>query len=108
MDYSQIKFDSNGLIPAIIQDADTGQVLMLGWMNHLALEKTLKTGLITFWSRSRNKIWTKGETSGNFLSLKGTFIDCDQAAFLFMAKPAGPTCHTGNISCFFTEIVPKN
>ncbi|MBW6472026.1 MAG: phosphoribosyl-AMP cyclohydrolase [Anaerolineaceae bacterium] len=104
MDVSKLKFDQNGLIPAIIQDNDTQQVLMLGWMNITALEKTLETGLITFWSRSRKKLWTKGETSGNYLSMQKMFVDCDQDSLLFLAKPAGPTCHTGNTSCFYTEI----
>lgn len=104
MDFSKLKFNQDGLIPAIIQDIDTRQVLMLGWMNLFSLQKTLDTGLITFWSRSRGKLWIKGESSGNFLYLKNLFVDCDQDSLLFLAKPAGPTCHTGNISCFFTEI----
>ncbi len=107
MDVSKLKFDQNGLIPAIIQDNDTKQVLMVGWMNTVALEKTLETGLITFWSRSRKKLWTKGESSGNFLSMKKMFVDCDQDSLLFLAKPAGPACHTGNTSCFYTEINPQ-
>ncbi len=104
MDYSKFKFDPNGLIPAIIQDSDSRQVLMVGWMNTKALQKTLDTGRITFWSRSRSQLWTKGESSGNYLLLKKMFVDCDQDTLLCLAKPAGPTCHTGNISCFFTEI----
>lgn len=108
MDLSQLKFDQNGLIPAIIQDDDTKQVLMVGWMNMVALEKTLETGLITFWSRSRKKLWTKGESSGNYLSLKKLFVDCDQDSLLCLAIPAGPTCHTGNTSCFFTEFNPQS
>lgn len=107
MDISKLKFDQNGLIPAVIQDNVTQQVLMVGWMNAIALEKTLETGLITFWSRSRNKLWTKGESSGNYLSLQKLFVDCDQDSLLCLAKPAGPTCHTGNSSCFFTEFNPQ-
>jgi phosphoribosyl-AMP cyclohydrolase len=107
MDVSQLTFDQNGLIPAVIQDHDTKQVLMVGWMNTIALEKTLETGLITFWSRSRKKLWTKGESSGNYLSLQKMFVDCDQDSLLCLAKPAGPTCHTGNTSCFFTEFNPQ-
>lgn len=107
MDVSKLKFDQNGLIPAVIQDHDTKQVLMVGWMNMIALEKTLDTGLITFWSRSRKKLWTKGESSGNFLSLQQLFVDCDQDSLLCLAKPAGPICHTGNTSCFFTEFNPQ-
>ncbi len=104
MDVSTLKFDQNGLIPAIIQDIDSRQVLMVGWMNSIALEKTMQTGLITFWSRSRKKLWTKGESSKNYLYMQKIFVDCDLDTLLFLAKPAGPTCHTGNISCFFTEI----
>jgi phosphoribosyl-AMP cyclohydrolase len=104
MDFSTLKFNHSGLIPAIIQDIDTRQILMLGWMNLFSLQKTLDTGLVTFWSRSREKLWTKGESSGNFLYLKKMAVDCDQDSLLFLVKPAGPTCHTGNISCFFTEI----
>jgi phosphoribosyl-AMP cyclohydrolase len=104
MDLSQIKYDQNGLVPSIIQDVESGKILMLGWMNADALNKTLETGLITFWSRSRKKLWTKGETSGNYLRLQKMFVDCDQDSLLFTVIPAGPTCHTGNISCFYTEI----
>ena len=104
MDFSTLKFDQSGLIPAIIQDIDSRQVLMLGWMNPFSLQKTLDTGLVTFWSRSREKLWTKGESSGNFLFLKKMFVDCDQDSLLILAKPAGPTCHTGNISCFYDQI----
>jgi phosphoribosyl-AMP cyclohydrolase len=104
MDMPTLKFDQTGLIPAIIQDIDSRQVLMVGWMNTTALEKTIQTGLITFWSRSRKKLWTKGESSENYLYMQKMFIDCDRDTLLFLAKPAGPTCHTGNISCFYTEI----
>lgn len=104
MDFSTLKFDQSGLIPAIIQDIDSRQVLMLGWMNLFSLQKTLDTGLITFWSRSREKLWTKGESSGNFLFLKKMFVDCDQDSLLLLVNPTGPTCHTGNISCFFHQI----
>ena len=76
---------------------------MLGWMNQEAIQKTNETGLVTFWSRSRQKLWTKGESSKNFLFVKKMYIDCDQDAILILASPAGPTCHTGNTSCFFTE-----
>lgn len=94
----------NGLIPAIIQDFKTGDVLMLGFMNKEAWEKTLKIGKVTFWSRTRNQLWTKGETSGNFLMVKKIYLDCDQDTVLFKVEPKGPTCHTGNRSCFFEEI----
>jgi len=89
-----------GLVPAIVQDADTLQVLMLGYMNAEAIAKTQETGLVTFFSRSRETLWTKGETSGNTLALVDMTIDCDQDTFLVKARPAGPTCHTGTVSCF--------
>jgi len=104
MNIPPLKFDQNGLIAAIVQDTDTKQVLMLGWMNQEAIQKTNETGLVTFWSRSRQKLWTKGESSKNFLFVKKMYIDCDQDAILILASPAGPTCHTGNTSCFFTEL----
>jgi len=93
-----------GLVPAIIQDSDTGDVLMLGYMNQEAFEKTRKTKKVTFWSRSRNKLWTKGETSGNFLLVREIRKDCDNDALLIKAMSKGPTCHTGNKSCFFEKI----
>ncbi|MEM7730450.1 MAG: bifunctional phosphoribosyl-AMP cyclohydrolase/phosphoribosyl-ATP diphosphatase HisIE [Pseudomonadota bacterium] len=89
-----------GLVPAIVQDADTLQVLMLGYMNEAALAKTQETGLVTFHSRSRDTLWTKGETSGNTLSLVELQIDCDHDTLLVKARPAGPTCHLGVTSCF--------
>ena len=94
----------NGLIPAIIQDYKTNEVLMLGFMDKEALEKTKKTGKVTFYSRTRNKLWTKGETSGNFLKVKNIYTDCDNDTILIKAEPKGPTCHTGNKTCFFKEI----
>ena len=94
----------NGLVPAIIQDYQTNEVLMLGFMNKEAWEKTLKTKKVTFWSRTRNELWTKGETSGNFLLVKNIYIDCDNDTLLIKSEPKGPTCHTGNKTCFFKEI----
>ena len=94
----------DGLIPAVIQDCETSEVLMLGFMNKEAWEKTLKTNKVTFWSRARKKLWTKGETSENFLLVKKVYIDCDDDTVLIKAKPKGPTCHTGNKTCFFKEI----
>ncbi|MBM7561398.1 bifunctional phosphoribosyl-AMP cyclohydrolase/phosphoribosyl-ATP diphosphatase HisIE [Fusibacter tunisiensis] len=88
------------LIPTIIQNANTGQVLMLGYTNDEAIEKTRETGLVHFYSRSRNCLWLKGETSGNTLEFVSSRIDCDSDTLLYLAIPAGPTCHTGNISCF--------
>lgn len=97
----KIDFDKdNGLVPAIIQDATTKQVLMVGYMNNEALEKTRKEKRVTFFSRSKNRLWTKGETSGNYLELVSIQEDCDQDALLIQVKPSGPTCHKGTISCF--------
>lgn len=90
----------DGLIPAIVQDSTTGQVLMLAYMNQESFEHTLATGKVTFWSRSRQKLWTKGETSGNHLILQGAKIDCDNDTFLISARPLGPVCHRGTITCF--------
>jgi len=93
----------NGLVPAIVQDADTLQVLMLGYMNEASVAKTRSTGLVTFYSRSRETLWTKGETSGNTLSLVSLTVDCDNDTLLVLARPAGPTCHEGTVSCFGDE-----
>lgn len=102
------RFDSEtGLIPAIVQDANSGRVLMLGYMSPEALEKTRETGLVTFFSRERGRLWTKGETSGNTLELVEVRADCDGDALLVRAIPHGPTCHTGQTSCFGdAETVP--
>lgn len=89
-----------GLIPAIIQDKYTGKVLMLGFMNEEAFEKTRQTGKVTFFSRTKNSLWTKGETSGNFLNVCEIIPDCDNDTLLIKAKPAGPVCHTGSDTCF--------
>ena len=91
---------ANGLIPAIVQDAETLQVLMLGFMSREALEATLSTGKVVFHSRTRNRLWQKGETSGNSLTVRGVQPDCDGDALLILAEPAGPTCHLGTTSCF--------
>lgn len=99
-----MKYDDNGLIPAIIQHARSGEVLMLGYMNEEALQHTRESGLVTFWSRSRQALWTKGETSGNSLRLVSIRQDCDSDALLVLAEPAGPTCHTGERSCFFRNL----
>ncbi len=93
----------NGLVPAIVQNYDTGQVLMLGYMNREAVEQTLHSGRVTFYSRSKEKLWTKGETSGNFLNLKSIQKDCDNDTLLILADPEGPTCHTGEVSCFHEQ-----
>jgi phosphoribosyl-ATP pyrophosphohydrolase/phosphoribosyl-AMP cyclohydrolase len=93
----------DGLIPVVIQDNQTLEVLMLGYMNEEAWEKTQQEGRVTFYSRSKNRLWTKGEESGNFLEVISSHIDCDQDTLLIKVKPAGPTCHTGARSCFQTE-----
>ena len=93
----------DGLLPAIVQDAETGQVLMLGYMDRAALAATLASGFATFFSRSRGRLWQKGETSGNRLAVKAVLADCDADALLVRAVPAGPTCHLGTTSCFGAE-----
>jgi phosphoribosyl-AMP cyclohydrolase len=103
---SNLKFDSNGLIPAIVQDAATGQVLMMAWMNRDALDKTVQTGKTHFFSRSRNKLWLKGETSGHTQSVKSISIDCDQDVLLVKVEQTGAACHEGYYSCFFREHQP--
>ncbi len=90
----------NGLLPVIVQDARTGKVLMLGYMNEAAYEKTLHEQVVTFFSRSKNRLWTKGETSGNFLHLKEAALDCDNDTLLLKVDPIGPVCHTGQDTCF--------
>jgi phosphoribosyl-ATP pyrophosphohydrolase/phosphoribosyl-AMP cyclohydrolase len=96
----------DGLVPAIVQHARTGEVLMLGYMDEAALAKTRETGLVTFFSRSKQRLWTKGETSGDTLALVDLKIDCDADTLLVRALPAGPTCHTGTTSCFGDDVVP--
>lgn len=93
----------NGLVPVIVQDFQTLEVLMLGYMNEKAWQKTQQEKKVTFYSRSKNRLWTKGEESGNFLEVKSYYIDCDQDTILIKADPVGPTCHTGSRSCFSTS-----
>lgn len=101
MNIKDLDFEkSGGLIPAIVQDTQSGQVLMLGFMNEEAVNKTLDTGLVTFYSRSRKQLWTKGDTSGNRLHLVDIQMDCDSDSLLVMVNADGPTCHTGEVSCF--------
>lgn len=99
------KWNEQGLAPAIVQDALSGEVLMLAWMNAESLKRTLDSGRATFWSRSRNELWEKGATSGNILTIKSIHLDCDQDAILLRVDPAGPACHTGARSCFFEEVL---
>ena len=94
---------TNGLVPVIIQNYQNDQVLMLGYMNEAAFQKTKEEGKVTFFSRSKNRLWTKGESSGNFLIVKNIAIDCDNDTILIKAEPLGPTCHTGAVSCFNEE-----
>ncbi len=99
-----LKWDEKGLAAAICQDAGTGEVLMLAWVNEESLRLTLEKGTVHFWSRSREEIWHKGATSGNFLHLVGARVDCDGDALVFSVRPDGPACHTGERSCFFNEV----
>jgi phosphoribosyl-AMP cyclohydrolase / phosphoribosyl-ATP pyrophosphohydrolase len=101
-------FSKLELIPTVVQDINTKTVVMVGYMNKESLELTLATGRVTFFSRSRKKIWVKGETSGNFLNMKKIFLDCDNDALLVLAEPTGPVCHTGNDACFFKTLIKDN
>jgi phosphoribosyl-ATP pyrophosphohydrolase/phosphoribosyl-AMP cyclohydrolase len=101
---SPIIWDERGLAPVIVQDATTGQVLMLAYVNAEALQRTLETGETWFWSRSRQALWHKGETSGNVQRVVEVRYDCDGDALLFVVEPAGPACHTGHESCFFRRL----
>lgn len=97
--------DPTGLLPAVVQDYQTGRVLMLGFMNQEALNKTIDTKQVTFFSRSKQRLWTKGETSGHLLQLVDVHVDCDNDTLLVTAEPVGPTCHTGTLTCFGDEPV---
>lgn len=101
---SQIKYDGDGLIPAIAQQYDTQEVLMMAWMNELALEETLKTGRVCYWSRSRQSYWRKGEESGQIQLLKSLAFDCDGDTLLLQVDQTGPACHSGRRSCFYTLV----
>jgi phosphoribosyl-AMP cyclohydrolase len=100
----ELRFDAFGLIPAVVQDATNGEVLMVGYMNREAIERTLTTGRVTFWSRSRQKFWVKGETSGHFQHLREIYLDCDADCLLVKVEQVGPACHEGYRSCFFRRI----
>jgi len=101
---NKLRFNEKGLIPAIVQDADTGEVLMMGYMSKESLRRTLTSGEVWFYSRSRQELWHKGETSGNKLVMRELWRDCDSDVILVKAKPTGPVCHTGNKTCFFQEL----
>ena len=98
-----ICFDENGLVPAVVQDAATREVLMLGFMNRDSLLRTVRDGKVCFWSRSRQKFWLKGETSGMFLQTRAVRVNCENNSLLVLADPIGPTCHTGHESCYYRE-----
>jgi phosphoribosyl-ATP pyrophosphohydrolase/phosphoribosyl-AMP cyclohydrolase len=99
-----IRFDQRGLVPTVVQDVATGQVLMVAWMNEEALRLTQETGQAHFWSRSRRELWHKGATSGHFMNVRDIRVDCDADTLLLQVEPAGPACHTGNRSCFFRRV----
>src|SRR5512143_1935532 len=102
--YDRLKFDANGLIPAIVQDHKTGRVLMMAWMNRASIEKTMATGKTHFWSRSRQKFWMKGETSGHTQTVKDIAFDCDGDTLLIQVEQVGAACHKGYRSCFFRSV----
>lgn len=101
-----IRFDENGLVPAVVQDVNTHEVLMLGFMNRDAVLRTAREGKVCFWSRSRRKFWVKGETSGMFLQTRAIRVNCENNSLLVLAEPIGPTCHTGHASCYYREANP--
>ena len=105
---SNLKFNEKGLIPAIVQDADTGEVLMLGYMNAESIRRTLESNEVWFYSRSRQELWHKGETSGNKILVRSLWRDCDNDTILVKARPTGPVCHTGNRSCFFEDLTEED
>lgn len=104
MDLPQLKYDANGLIPCVVQDADTREVLMVAWMSEESLRQTLDIGETVFWSRSRQELWHKGATSGNVQKLVELRYDCDGDTLLALVHPAGPACHTGERTCFYRTL----
>ncbi|MBM6779392.1 phosphoribosyl-AMP cyclohydrolase [Collinsella tanakaei] len=104
MDISELKFDAQGLIPCVVQQYDTGEVLMVAWMNAESVRLTLETGTTWFWSRSRQELWNKGATSGNMQQLRELRVDCDADTLLALVDSPGPACHTGNRTCFFRSL----
>jgi len=102
--YENLKFDANGLIPAIVQEQKTGRVLMMAWMNRASIEKTIETGKTHFWSRSRQKFWMKGETSGHIQTVKDVSFDCDGDTLLILVEQIGAACHEGYKSCFYRSV----
>ncbi len=104
----EIRYNSDGLVPAIAQDEDTREVLMLAWMNEEALRRTFATGKATYWSRSRQEYWVKGETSGHHQAVVNVALDCDGDAILLTVRQTGAACHTGNRTCFFTDLTAQD
>jgi phosphoribosyl-ATP pyrophosphohydrolase/phosphoribosyl-AMP cyclohydrolase len=104
MDLSTVKLDEQGLVPVVAQDSVTGQVLMVAWANHQALIETLRSGRAFFYSRSREELWKKGESSGNILSVQEVWVDCDGDTVIYRVQPQGPSCHTGSPTCFFRRL----
>jgi phosphoribosyl-AMP cyclohydrolase len=102
------KFDANGLLTAVVIDHASNQVLVVAHMNQDALNATFASGRVHFWSRSRGRLWMKGETSGHVLEVVAVLVDCDQDALLIRARPAGPTCHTGEVSCFYRQVEQRD
>lgn len=107
-DPASLKYDTKGLIPAIAQDSESGEVLMMAWMNAEAVAKTLETGRVTYWSRSRKALWIKGESSGHIQELAEMRVDCDRDCLLVLIRQTGPACHTNRRSCFYTAIRAGN
>ena len=103
----QLKYDEDGLIPAIVQDSENGDVLMMGFMDRKAIERTLRDNMVCFWSRSRHKYWVKGETSGHFQLVQGVYVDCDMDCLLVKVTQIGATCHEGYRSCFYRKVTPS-
>lgn len=103
-DPTNLTFDANGLLPVIAQEAETGEVLMLAWMNEQAIAKTLETGRVTYWSRSRQSFWVKGESSGHVQELVEMRLDCDRDCLLVQVRQTGPACHTNRRVCFYTAV----
>lgn len=101
---TELKYDARGLIPCVVQQYDTGEVLMVAWMNEKSVGLTLKTGTTWFWSRSRQELWNKGATSGNMQAVKELWADCDSDTLLVKVDSPGPACHTGNCTCFFKKL----
>lgn len=101
---ASLKYDAHGLVPAIAQDHRTGEVLMMAWMNAQSLDRTLESGLVTYWSRSRRSFWVKGETSGHVQRLVDLRVDCDRDCLLLLVEQTGPACHTNRRSCFYTAV----